>query len=576
MADSRFTLTWDEVHRADSKKIGGQICLRTCPWCGHNDYRLKIDPDTGAYFCHDDKCEAKGVVTNEDRSDRSWRDDAPVRHERTVEAKPKKVEPLDMSRAQGLNQQVIDYMASRGISEQTCRKMRLGYEDHPQLGPSVIFPSFDRAQKEIITLKYRSIDGKGFRSSPGRYHPFFGLHSLTDPEKPIIIVEGEVDQVTLVECGFENVLALPDGANAKGSQGKKLDCLASAEEELIAAKRVIIATDGDPAGRSMAAELSERIGLDKVSIVDFPEEAKDANDYLTAYGRESLVKLVNSASSPIIDGVSKITDYQEDIWEHRHLFGKDGYAIPGMDAFTELCRFHPGSLVIVTGVPGAGKSSFLRAAMILLAGSRDDFPVAMFAPEDAPMPRKFFEKFVRLVSGNSVAAMDRANYEMVVDLVKEKVLLIHPESNSLDDILLRAEYTVLNHGAKVIVIDPWTEVVTTRERGEGEVEHINKCLSRIQRFARDKGVVVIISAHPTKQGVERSKGNDGVVQLFDISGTASWNNKADFGISIKRSAEHPDSIVSEIHVVKVRDGDYGKIGSVDMSHNPRTGQYKEL
>lgn len=575
MADSRFTLTWDEVHRAESKKIGGQICLKTCPWCRHDDYRIKIHPDTGAYFCHGANCEAKGVVTNGDQDNESWRPNTPEVHAKAPD-KPKKFALPDLSRAQGINQRVIDYMATRGISEETCRKLRLGFENHPGLGPSVIFPSFDKAGQKVINVKYRKIASKDFRNSPDTYRPFFGLPTLTNPSAPVIIVEGEIDQATLVECGFDNVLSIPDGSNAKGSQGKKLDCLPSAEKELIAAKRVIIATDGDDAGRAMAQELATRIGMDKVALVEFPDDAKDANDYLMRHGRDALVNLIHAATSPVLDGVSVITDYQEDIWEHRHLFGKDGYAIPGMDKFTEMCRFHPGSLVIVTGVPGAGKSSFLRAAMILLAGSRDYFPVAMFAPEDAPMPRKFFEKFVRLVSGSSVAEMGRANYEMVVDLVKEKILLIHPESNSLDDILLRAEYTVLNHGAKVIVIDPWTEVVTTRERGEGEVEHINKCLSRIQRFARDKGVVVIISAHPTKQGVERSKGNDGVVQLFDISGTASWNNKADFGISIKRSAEHPDSIVSEIHVVKVRDGDYGKLGSVDMSHNPRTGQYKEL
>lgn len=575
MNADRFILTWDEVHRAQSKMIGGQICLKVCPWCHHEDYRLKIDPDTGAYFCHDDKCEAKGVVKNADGAGESWRPNTPEVHAKAPDT-PKKFSLPDLSRAQGINQQVIDYMATRGISEETCRKMRLGFENHPGLGPSVIFPSFDKAGKKVINVKYRKIASKDFRNSPDTYRPFFGLATLTEPAQPVIIVEGEIDQLTLVECGFDNVLSIPDGSNAKGSQGKKLNCLPSAEKELIAAKRVIIATDGDPAGRAMAQELATRIGMDKVAFVEFPDDAKDANDYLLAHGKDELVKLINSASSPVVDGVSFITDYSNEIWDHRDRFGNDGFRIPDMPKFSDICRFHPGSLVIVTGVPGAGKSSFLRAAMLLLSGSRDDFPVAMFAPEDAAVPRKFFEKFVRLVSGERVRSISKSAYDMIVDLIKDRVLLIHPESSHLDDILMRAEYTILNYGAKAIIIDPWTEVVTTRDHGDGEVEHMNKCLSRIQKFARDKGVIFIISAHPTKQGVERSKGGDGVIQLSDISGTASWNNKADFGISIKRSNDHPDNIVTEVHVVKVRDSDYGKIGSVEMSHDPRTGQYKEI
>lgn len=574
MSGGKFTLTWDEVHRAQSKMIGGQICLRVCPWCHHEDYRIKIHPETGQFYCHDDKCEAKGVVVHENEGDKGWRPNSPVAHEK--KSAPKEIKPIDMSRAKPLNRQVVDYMESRGISQETCVKMRIGYENHPSLGPSVLIPSFSKDGKEIITIKYRSISGKDFRSSPDRYHPFFGLTTLTEPSKPIIIVEGEIDQLTLVECGFDNVLGLPDGSNAKGSQGKKLDCLASAEKEIIAAKSVIIATDGDPAGRAMASELSSRIGTGKVRIVQFPDDAKDANDYLLAHGQDALVKLINSASSPVVDGVSFITDYSDEIWDHRDRFGNDGFRIPDMSKFSDICRFHPGSLVIVTGVPGAGKSSFLRAAMLLLSGSRDDFPIAMFAPEDAAVPRKFFEKFVRLVSGERVRSISKSAYDMIVELIKSRVLLIHPESSHLDDILMRAEYTILNYGAKAIIIDPWTEVVTTRDRGDGEVEHMNKCLSRIQKFARDKGVIFIISAHPTKQGVERSKGGDGVIQLSDISGTASWNNKADFGISIKRSNDHPDNIVTEVHVVKVRDSDYGKIGSVEMSHDPRTGQYKEI
>ena len=63
----------------------------------------------------------------------------------------------------------------------------------------------------------------------------------------IIITEGEMDALSLVECGFMNVVSVPDGAPAEGSKpsDKKFSYLLSAEEHLMNAETVILCTDSD-------------------------------------------------------------------------------------------------------------------------------------------------------------------------------------------------------------------------------------------------------------------------------------------------------------------------------------------
>lgn len=61
--------------------------------------------------------------------------------------------------------------------------------------------------------------------------------------KELIIVEGEIDCLSMIEAGFENVVSVPNGASAKD-----LAYLDNCYDNLSDINRFYLAVDNDPAG----------------------------------------------------------------------------------------------------------------------------------------------------------------------------------------------------------------------------------------------------------------------------------------------------------------------------------------
>lgn len=98
-------------------------------------------------------------------------------------------------------------------------------------------------------------------------------------------MEGEIDALTVMECGIENVVSVPSGAPIKVADGKvlpsedkKFAYVWNAREIIESAPYIVLATDQDSAGQALAEELARRIGKDKCRIAKF--DKKDLNEVL--------------------------------------------------------------------------------------------------------------------------------------------------------------------------------------------------------------------------------------------------------------------------------------------------------
>jgi len=120
------------------------------------------------------------------------------------------------------------------------------------------------------------------------------------------------------------------------------------------------------------------------------------------------------------------------------------------------------------------------------------------------------------------------------------------EDVTLEWMLDKAEAAVIQHGCKVIVIDPWNEMDHARSREESLTEYTGRAIKALRRFARKLMVHVVIVAHPAKQQKD-DKGDYRVPTLYDISDSAHWYNKADIGVVVHR---YPDFTL--IRVAKSR------------------------
>ena len=146
---------------------------------------------------------------------------------------------------------------------------------------------------------------------------------------------------------------------------------------------------------------------------------------------------------------------------------------------------------------------------------------------------------------------------------------ISPKSDfRVDAILERAKFLVRRKGIKVLVIDPYNRLEDESE-GKNETKYISRLLDKLTNFAQQHDVLVILMAHPTKMQKNKD-GEPEIPTLYDISGSANFYNKADFGIVVHRN--RLENTV-EIYVKKVKFRHLGECGMALFTYNLNNGRY---
>jgi len=222
---------------------------------------------------------------------------------------------------------------------------------------------------------------------------FYNLDALQGEEEGVI-VEGEMDTLTLVECGIYNVVGVPNGTAPKNSK-MNLEYLNNCWEAFTKLKRVIIAVDNDEVGKFLKEELGRRIGKEKCKVVTYPEGCKDPNEILLKYGREAVQDFINGARDWPIEGLVPMDDQFDELVTYY----EDGYP-PGlksrMDGMDDLLTFFPGHLTMVTGIPGHGKDELTNELMMSLS-KYEDMRWGVFNFEEPPTihTTKLIEKYCK-------------------------------------------------------------------------------------------------------------------------------------------------------------------------------------
>jgi len=191
------------------------------------------------------------------------------------------LEKATESYAQNL-QEIVPYLASRGITEQTAVMFRLGFVREPEMGHEpyvgkLAIPYL--TPTGVIDIRFRSLNadsGPKYMSRPGATTHIFNINALGDDSDILAICEGELDTVVATQAGFSAV-GLPGANNWKSFYNRVLADWS----------KVILLCDGDNAGREMAKHLSRE--LDNVFPVFMPE-GQDVNDVYLAEGAEGLRK----------------------------------------------------------------------------------------------------------------------------------------------------------------------------------------------------------------------------------------------------------------------------------------------
>ena len=505
--------------------------------------------DDGVWHCH--HCGWKGSLK-----------DKPVSTPPPIE-KPSE-EPLT-----DLPSQVISWFKERGISEGVLADNGIGYKDR-----WIQFPFY--RDGEIVNIKSRTAD-KRFRQSKNAEKCFYRFDAMKGMET-IIITEGEMDALSLVECGYNNVVSVPDGAIAPNSNpsDRKFSYLMGAEDELMNATTVILALDSDASGNAMRDELSRRIGKEKCYRVSYPQDCKDMNEVLVKHGKDKVTKIITDAHPYPIDGVVLVQDVMNDAIDLLNTPDAKGLST-GWEGLDEFYRISPSEVTIVTGVPNMGKSEWMDALMINMV-QEYGWKFGIFSAENFPVKHHLL-KLVGKMTGKPFWGNDRVDEDTarnVMSLLNDHIKFIgtQEESVTIESILDQARILNFRYGLNGLVIDPWNTVEHKFRDSENETNYVSRVLASLNTFAKIHEIHIWVVAHPRK--MENDNNRKPVVPTpYDISGSANFYNKADNCITVHRHKSEDEDYVG-IHVQKIRfQYKNGYTGIGKLNYDIRSGQYGE-
>lgn len=548
-----------------------------CPSCGQQRRKktertmsLKIDAEGAAFNCW--HCQESGIV--------------PLREvQPTWQAERRK--PLAVAPKRNwdsLTPQSIQFLKDRGISEKTANLLGIKSAQHyiQSIGAvtdCVVFPYLNKGHE--YAAKIRATQTKGF-SSHGAPASLWNLQNVEDGDW-LIICEGEMDAATLVEAGYTGATSIPLGAVLKVADSDpnpqedgKFRFIWDAKDKIDKAGRIVICCDADAPGQAAAEEIARRIGKDRVWVVEYPADCKDANDVWLKYGQDGIDNLITNCKPWPISGLydsSHFFDQVDDIYDK----GMGSGESTGYTCIDPLFTIAPGMLTIVTGHPSSGKSEFIDQIMVNLSKSKGwTHAVCSFENEPRLHIAKLISKFMRKPFFQGYEErMSPEELELGKEFIRDHFSFVFQADGamaSLASILERLKVAVMRYGIRTAVIDPYNYIEKPRDMPE--TEWISIMLTKVRLFAQAHGIHVFFVAHPAKM----MRSADGKVPPpggYDISGSAAWFAKADHGITIHR----PDpmhSPVSEFISWKSRFSWLGKQGKAELLFNRQSYSYVEV
>jgi len=465
-----------------------------------------------------------------------------------------------------LSDKAVKYFESRMISQTVLNKMRV-YSDveyMPQFNKEVdviCFPYF--LNGKLINIKYRG-PNKSFKLVSGAELIFWNLDCLSRFDE-VAIVEGEIDALTFIQAGFENTISVPNGAN------KNLEYLDSCIEMFAGIKKIYIATDQDTKGIELRDELIRRLGAERCYIVSF-KDCKDPNEYLLKYG-DAIKDVISNAVPVPVKGIIEAGNIYAEIrtlWEQGIQQGR----LIDQNIIDEYISWETGRLAIVTGVPSSGKSEFVDYLVCKL-NVKYGWKAAFFTPENYPLKFHYSKLFEKLIGKKfSQNTTDEIEWALAYDYIRQNFFyILNEEDFTVKSILDSARILVKTRGIKVVVIDPYNKL--EHKYTDSETQYISKFLDQLILFAKMNDVLVFLVAHPKK--MNKTNGKTEVPSLYDISGSANFYNKTDYGITVHRKTDDQNVMLNEIEVYfqKIKYKHLGKQGIISLNYDYITGRFNQ-
>lgn len=506
-------------HFGEYRRKGREMQPKHCLYCHggshHDKYTFSMNAETGVFNCKRGSCGVTGTFY------RLLMDFGEVDITETREYKQiKKTFKKSTVKISSANDNVLNYLKLRGISEETCHRYGVGDDGKG----NIMFPYFKDGLQ--IAVKYRParkvIKGelKMWREEGTDTTLLFGMQTVED--YTLVITEGELDSMALYEAGIRNAVSVPNGS-------EDLNWVEINFLWLEQFKIIYLCGDNDEPGREMIQKLIPKLGEWRVRVVDLPEDCKDANEMLVKHGKQIITEVFESAKEIPVEALVRMAEVKAfDIDK----VVKVASGIRGLDR--KIGGFMMGQVSVWTGLNGGGKSTLL--GQLLIEAVERGFDVCAFSGE---LPNPLFRYWIEL----QMAGLEHISYKHDQILEGNRPYVDNQTAVKIrawyyDHFFLYDSMSVIDiesvmrifiiaarkYDCKVFLVDNLMMLIGGT--GDDYYRRQSEFIKTISAFAKKFDVHVHVVAHPRK--------TNGRVTKMDVGGSGDITNLTDNAFSVHR------------------------------------------
>lgn len=526
-----------------TKLRGTELQLSDCPYChgaSHKDgYSFSISTETGMFKCLRASCGAHGnMITLHKDFGFSLGNDVDEYLDHT-----KKYRNIHRKEKPEVRPQAIQYLQNRGISEKICKQYNITTQkEHDNI---LVFPFYD--ENAILQFaKYRKTD---FDKEKDRNKEWcekdckpilFGMDQCNRDNKTLIMTEGQIDSLSVAECGIENAVSVPTGKNGFTWIPHCWDFLQSFDT-------LIVFGDHERDEITLLEEMSNRFkGTTKHVRPEDYKDCKDANELLVRYGKQAVIDAVNNAVPVKVKAIKDITEIKRvDISKMEKI--STGFA----KLNKTLGGFYFGQTILLTGERGKGKSTL--ASQFGTLAVQQGYNVFFYSGElmdwyfrmwiDLQIAGRLHLNGIQNSYGTIDYSVDGNAYELMNKFLNGRIKIY--DNNIIDEedhasLLETMQDAINQYNCRVLFVDNLLTALEDDVSSDLNRQQTKFCKD-LSKLAKNNNVIIFLIAHPRKTN-EKYFRND------EISGSGNITNLMDV---VLRYDEPSDKEITAPRVIQV-------------------------
>lgn len=461
-------------------------------------------------------------------------------------------------------------LPARGLSAEICKKY--SYWVGSYKGQLVqIADYYDRAGTKV-GQKVRDAE-KNFTAIGSVKNDLLFGSQLWSGGKKIVITEGEIDALSVAQAqdGKYPVVSLPLGAkSAKKTLASNIEYLEQFEE-------IILMFDMDEPGRQAIEDAAPVLPAGKVKVA-FLNGYKDANAALQAKDFRAIIDAIWNAKPFVPAGVVSAKSLKERTRESMLKSETEGLLFSSCETLNGMTLgARAGELVMVTSGSGMGKSTFVRQLLLEWGrkGKRVGMAMLEEAVEETIQDLIGLDNQVRLRQSSELKEQilrDGRYDEWYDKLFEDDTFHLYDSfaESEEDTLFAKLSYMVDGLDCDVILLDHISIVVSGMEDNSDERKTIDRIMTRLKKFAKTKGVVVVVICHLKNPEKGKSHEEGRPVSITDLRGSGALRQLSDTIIALERDQQGDSPNIVRLRLLKCRfTGDTGVAGYLE--YNKVTG-----